>query len=1114
MKTVRVCTCLLILAVLAWLGSPTRAAKPSPAAAEFFEKQVRPLLVQRCQRCHGDKRTEGGLKLTSRASLLEGGDNGPAAVAGKPGKSLLVKAIHYKDDDLKMPPKGKLPDGEIAVLTRWVEMGLPWPETKVDPSAANGKKFLITAEQRKFWSFQPVKAVTPPAVKDGTWARSGLDRFLLAALEARGLKPAPPADKRTLLRRATFDLTGLPPTPREIDDFLRDDSPDAFARVVDRLLASPRYGERWARHWLDVVRYTDSFDARILDGAGSEMDITEAWRYRDWVVNAFNRDLPYDRFILHQIAGDLLPAQEKEAVNADGIVATGLLAIGNWGGGDADKEKLLTDIVDDQIDVVSRAFLGLTVACARCHDHKFDPISTEDYYGLAGIFFSTHILPNGGPKTNGPPMLRIPLLSREELARRARYQTRVAGLEKKLNAAAQQQSRLFARKMLGQTAKYVAAAWEYQHQPSSLAKLSLAEFASRKGLYEFALRRWADFLGLGEYRLMTTPVRNVLGNTGVHAWKGDPDCPSLTVNSTTKQLKILTFTLPPRSVSVHPGPTNGVAVGWKSPITGTVKITGRLRDADPAGGDGIAWIVDHRSGGTRRQLAAGDFANGGAQDLAGGKNGHSLAAVRVKAGDMIELLVLPKDNYVCDTTVVELVIAQRGGSAAWDLSRDIVDDLHQGGKGNPHSDRLGNKAVWHFYDMADSNRAKRPAGAAPTALAEWHRLLGAGQAGRGKVEEAARAFQKKFTLADARSPFWIKDPKDYRHFPAATRDNLRKLAGELAALKKNSPPPADFANGAQEGGVPGSPHAGVHDVRVHIRGSYSRLGETVPRRFPQVLAGEKQTPITRGSGRLQLAEWIARPDHPLTARVMANRIWQHHFGEGLVRTPSNFGKLGERPTHPELLDYLARRFIASGWSVKKMHREIMLSAAYQQSSEPPEQTLKADPGNSLFGRMNRRRLEAEAIRDSLLAVAGWLDETHGGRAVRDFSSPRRTLYLLTVRSDRSGFRPLFDVADSTAPVEKRLVSTVAPQALFLLNHPFVLTQTRALARRIIRARADEAGQVRKVYLILFGRLPSAEEVQIGREFLARAAKSAKTREAAWEEYCQVLLCTNEFIYVD
>jgi hypothetical protein len=1087
-------TFLLLLSLV--LAGPARAQAPSLAAAEFFEKEVRPLLVERCLKCHGDQKPKGSLQLTSRASVLKGGENGPAAVAGKPDDSLLIQAVR-QSGDLKMPPKEKLKDREIETLTRWVKMGLPWPQGAA-LTPPSDRKFVITAEQRRFWAWQPVKVVPPAQVKDTTWARSDLDRYILAALEAKGLRPAKPADKRTLIRRATFDLTGLPPTPAEIDAFLKDQSPQAFARVVDRLLASPAYGQRWGRHWLDVARYTDSFDSRILSGAGTEMDCSEAWRYRDWVVDAFNRDLPYDQFMMQQIAGDLLPTAQP-----GGTIATGLLAIGNWGGGDADKDKLLTDIADDQVDVVSKAFLGVTLSCARCHDHKFDPLSQADYYGMAGIFFSTHILPNVGPKTNGPPMLRISVASREDREKRRRYQSRLAELEKQLKDATEEQYAAFAKAQRQQTARYLMATWAYQNRPPDEVRLSLDEFARQRGLLSFALRAWIDRLGAGEYRLMMKRVRDVGGKSGVHGWRGEPDCPNLVVNTTDKEVAILTFKLPPKSVSVHPGPNNGVAVGWKSPITGTVRITGRVIDADPVGGDGIAWIIDHRRPDARRELASGDIPNGGAQKFAHGKGAASLASVEVKAGDSIELLVLPKQNYGFDTTTVEWTITTADGKSVWDIARELTDDPHQG---NPHRDHLGHDAVWHFYDMADSNRARQPA--ADPVLAPWHRVVAA-KAASSELERVALDIQKTFDPAGAKSPFRIKDRADEKYLPEPGRTALAKLSAELAALKKNPPPPEMMVNGAQEGGVPGSPHAGLHDVRIHIRGRYDRLGDLVPRQFPVVLAGDKQAPITEGSGRLQLAKWLASADNPLTARVMVNRLWQHHFGQGIVRSPSNLGKLGERPTYPELLDWLADQFVRSGWSMKKMHRLMMLSATYQQVSEPDAEVLKADPDNRLFGRMNRHRLEAEAIRDSLLAVSGRLDPSLGGKATRDFNSPRRTLYQMTVRSDRSGFGPLFDVADSTAPADHRNVSTVAPQALFLMNHPFAKEEAKALAHRISSGKGDDAQKIGRAYVLLYGRPATAEEEKIGLALLGPAAN-----ETAWAEYCQVLLCANEFVYVD
>jgi hypothetical protein len=1072
------------------------AQQPSPAAGEFFEKEVRPLLVERCLKCHGDQKPKGGLQLTSRSAIMKGGDNGPAAVVGNPSESRLIEAVR-QTGDLKMPPKEKLKDREIETLTRWITMGLPWPEG-AGLAPPSGKKFTITDEQRRFWAWQPVKVVPPAPVKDQAWPHSDLDRFILAALEARGLHPAKLADKRTLIRRATFDLTGLPPTPDEIDAFLKDNSSDAFAHVVDRLLASPAYGQRWGRHWLDVVRYTDSFDSRILSGAGTVMDCSEAWRYRDWVVDAFNRDLPYDRFVIEQIAGDLLPGEQPA-----GTIATGLLALGNWGGGDADKDKLLTDIADDQVDVVSKAFLGVTLSCARCHDHKFDPFSQEDYYGLAGIFFSTHILPNVGPKTDGPPMLRIPVASKEDREKRQKYQARFAELEKRYKAATEEQYAAFARAQTEQTARYLMATWQYQNRPTAEARVSLDEFAQRHGLLPFALRAWMDRVGAGEYRLMKKQVRDVAGKSGVHSWRGEPDCPNVVVNTTASEVAILTFKLPPKSVSVHPGPSNGVAVGWKSPISGRVRIAGRVIDADPVAGDGIAWIIDHRRPEERRQLASGDIPNGGKQKLADGKGGASLASVDVTAGDSIELLVLPKANHTCDTTTVELTIATADGKSVWDIARDLTDDPLQA---NPHRDRLGHDAVWHFYDMADSNRARQPP--SDPALAAWHRAVAAKAAASG-LEHVALDIQKTFDAAAAGSPFRIKDRADEKHLPEPGRSVLAMLAADLDALKKTAPPPEIIVNGAQEGGVPGSPHAGVHDVHVHIRGRYDRLGDMVPRHFPVVLAGNRQPAITQGSGRLQLARWLASADNPLTARVMVNRLWQHHFGEGIVRSPSNFGKLGERPTHPELLDWLADQFVRSGWSMKTMQRLMMLSATYQQQSEPDAAMLAADPDNRVFGRMNRHRLEAEAIRDSLLAVSGRLEASLGGKATRDFNSPRRTLYQMTVRSDRSGFGPLFDVADSTAPADHRNVSTVAPQALFLMNHPFAKEQAKALARRSMAGSGTVAEKIGRVYVLLYGRPATEEETGIGVSLLGPTAT-----EASWAEYCQVLLCANEFVYVD
>jgi len=745
---------------LALLLPVAGTAAVTPQDAAFFEAKVRPLLSQRCFECHShDKKIKGGLALDSRSGWEKGGDTGPAIVPGKPDESLLIKAISHLDKDLAMPPKKKLSDEEIAILTEWVKMGAPDPREMVAKIGG-----MTPAEAKAWWAFQPLPT---PTAAPATSAQ--IDGFIAARLGKAGLTPTPRADKRTLLRRVTFDLIGLPPTPEEVAAFLADDSPDAFARVVERLLASPRYGEHWARHWLDVVRYTDSLDTR---GFGTNSDVAEAWRYRDWVTGSFNRDLPYDQFIQQQVAGDLLPQQPGAPFDPDKIIATGMYALGNWGNGDSDKEKTHTDIVDDQIDVTGRAFLGLTLACARCHDHKFDPITTADYYGMAGIFFSSHILDQFAAKTAGETVMRIPILSPAEEERR--------------------------------------------------------------------------------------------------------------------------------------------------------KAT-----------------------------------------------------------------------------------ARRIGEIAKELTED------------------------------------------PTDIAA-----------------------------------------------------LESERTHLLAVLKQLP----TCHGLQEGGIPKTTYEGFHDARIHVRGRYDRLGETIPRRMPAILAGENQPPIREGSGRLELARWLSSPQNPLTARVMVNRIWQHHFGEGLARTPNNFGRLGTAPTHPELLDWLAAEFIRSGWSIKAMHRLIVNSATYQQADTSAN--AGSDPDNLLFSRQNRRRLEAESLRDAMLFASGSLDLKDGGPSVRDLAAPRRTLYVTTIRADRATYQMLFDAADPTAIVEKRVESTVAPQALWLLNHPLVLAQARALAARARNTASADSDRVRWLYETLYSRPPAPQELALGE----RAVSAGD--DTAWEAYCQVLLCANEFIYLD
>ncbi len=763
---------------------------------EFFEKQIRPLLAEHCQSCHGEKKQEGGLRLTSRELLLKGGETGRAVVPGKPAESLLIKAVGYLGER-KMPPKQKLADTEIDKLTRWVALGAPWPESAATPKdkgdGAGQSGYSVTPKQRSWWAFQPAKETQPPSVRNDQWPRSEIDLFILAELEAREMSPAQPADRRVWLRRVTFDLTGLPPTPEELDAFIADNSDQAFERVVDRLLGSPAYGQRWARHWLDVVRYADYHDGDPK-ARNPVCEPLEAWRYRDWVVEALNRDLPFDQFITHQIAGDLLPALNGKQPYTDGLIATTFLVNGAWDRGDADKEKMVSDMVDDQIDTVGKAFLGLTLGCSRCHDHKFDPVAQSDYYALAGIFYSTRMLKELGTKG-------------------------------------------------------------------------------------------------GEITLQRRPL----------------------------------------------------------------------------------------------------------------------------------------------------------------VPQDVVEKRNQ------------------------------------------------------QVQQIAEVNAKLADL-DKQSP---KPPPD---------DPARlALIERRDRLQKELPPELPMALAVSEGGVPGGLFPAIQDVPIHLRGSYTRLGSVVPRRMPSFFAGDRQPSIANGSGRRELAAWVASKENPLTARVIVNRVWQSHFGEGLVRTPNNFGLLSEPPSHPALLDWLATRFVEEDWSLKKLHRRIVLSATYRQASGrvgDEESGRHADPDNRWLGRFAARRLEAEAIRDAMLSVTGKLDPASGGPASDNVSISRRSLYVQTARWDRSNFATLFDAANPDASDEKRNVSTVAPQSLFLLNNNFTLDQAKHLAERLIRdvpndAPNVETSRIQHAYRLLFSRSPSEEEIGIARQLVG-----AGSEDASWSDLAHVLLCSNEFIYID
>lgn len=597
------------------------------------------------------------------------------------------------------------------------------------------------------------------------------------------------------------------------------------------------------------------------------------------------------------------------------------------------------------------------------------------------------------------------------------------------------------------------------------------------------------------------------------------------MNATKRDVGIETFYLPAGSISINPG-TEGGAVGWKSPMTGSIRIAGKLTDGDPHDGAGISWVLDHESGAAERyELSSGRLTkDGGAMCLEEGRLASRLNSVAVKAGDWLYLHAqLGEGDAHYDITNVELTISRTDGQPGeWSLASDVRNDMLAG---NPHADSQGNANVWHFYDAAGSRRLGRMPSADALLQQVW---LPAIQVDRAAVESAARKIEQAVVaageagplaqdLAGPQSPFWAAPRDDARYLPEAAQKTIAKLSSELDALKGQTPNIA-YAHGVAEGGLRYGPSPGFGDAPIHVRGDYTQLGATVPRRFPVLLEKMDQPPIRSGSGRLELAQWVASANNPLTTRVMVNRIWQHHFGRGIVRTPSNFGRLGEAPTHPELLDYLARQFIESGWSVKHMHRLIMLSATYSQASVGVNNGVRADPDNRLLGRMNRRRLEAEAVRDSLLVLADRLEDRTGGPANAAADSARRLIYRSVSRSDRSDFGSLFDRANPALHVDERTVSTAAAQALHLMNGKFVLDQATALADRPeVAGETDPARRIDKLYHLVLARPATAEEIALGRDFIdAAAAEVVQTPDAPspWARYAHALLLSNEFLFVD
>jgi len=1117
-----------ICVLLALVGVSQTLLADTPDALDHFERHVRPVLIEKCFACHSGDVVESGLRLDSREGLLRGGEIGVAVVPGDVGASLLLEAVEYTRHDLQMPPSGRLPSSVVQDFVRWVAEGAPYPGaidkalSKVNPDERSVADISAQAG-RDWWSFQPLLDPPVPPPSGRADSETAIDWLIRKELAPRGIKPAGSADGSTLLRRAYFDLLGIPPTSEQLARFLADESPEAFARVVDELLESPLYGQRWGRHWLDVVRYCDSRDAR-------EKNPFYAWRYRDWVVEALNQDLPYDRFLTYQLAGDIL-AEEGGRFDPGKVIATGVLAIGNWGYGDSDKVKMMTDIVDDQIDLVGRGFLGITLACARCHDHKFDPFTTVDYYALAGMFFSTHVVSEPVSPGAEQPVMKIPLEPSSVALRRQALSRQQLKLARELKTIRAEYVAEVRAEAVPRTAEYLAAAAVLQARVASgegMTPVAISAQANESGLESDVLMGWLKYLGIwrSDQRpelpgRMLEKMERLFDGGQLQGW-GYVTLPWIFSNPSA--VASLQPPVPAGRLAMQPSPNQPVGVGWRCPTEMEIEVDVQIQDTDPGSQDGVRWSLEVSQNGLRKELRHGICHDGRSDQAHLPSRPGQKRWLRLGRGDWLALVLDVITDYRGDVCLVELNIRQVGGEGrVWNLVQDVAPDIQAG---NPHADAYG-QPTWSFFAMRKHQGGGDvlPWLLPDSALARWYAAV----ADPERKEELERLNQRlggmlagsvapqvepsdALFIYDSETPeraLWAQ--VEPTHWGPERQQQVTKVQGRLAGIKRESGrlPPVEYALGAQEGGVPKTPHAGIQDARVHKRGHYNRLGEVAPRNIPAVLQEHEALGPLDGSGRLQLVRWITSAKNPLTARVMVNRIWQYHFGRGLVETPNNFGYLGVPPRHPGLLDHLASRFIESGWSIKQMHRQMMNTLTYQQSSQTDADSIARDPDNLWLGRASRRRLEAEAIRDALLAVTGKLDVVAGGPAMQDISSPRRTLYLATVRSDISSFPHLFDAADSSSIVGKRNESTVAPMSLFMMNHPFVRQQAESLAERVLSDKKSEASQkVRFAYETVYARPPRPEEMELGLSVMGEG------RFDAVADYCHVLLIANEFIYVD
>jgi Protein of unknown function (DUF1549)/Protein of unknown function (DUF1553)/Planctomycete cytochrome C len=907
-----------------------RAADPA-ASPEFFETKIRPVLAQNCYTCHTNE-ASGGLRLDTAEALFKGGDHGAPIVPGDPDKSLLITAVRQTNANLKMPEGGKLTDTEISDLEAWVKAGAVWP--KETPAAAavaakvSPKKYVIADAQRQLWSLLPLKSPAAPEVKDQRWTKTPIDKFVFAKMQQEGLAPVAPASKRDLIRRATLDLTGLPPTIEEIDAFEKDTSADAFPKVVDRLLASPHYGERWGRVWLDVARYGEDDYRSLNSNPKGYRPYPNAYAYRDWVIQAMNDDMPYDTFIKAQLAGDLMDPKVRYKM----LPATGFLGLGPWYYDNGSNEVTRADERHDRVDVITRGFLGLTVACARCHDHKYDPIPQTDYYSLAGVFFNTIYE-------------EYPTAPKSIVDAYEKIQTELDEKNKLLQETNTSLTAELVRSYAVRTSEYLQGVWDV----SPAGKKDLGTVAESRKLDYEVLDRWTKYMAK-----KTTKYHNK------DAWQAMIKSKNGGTAAEAKRL----------------------ADKFQEELTDAMVLKADLDAQNQI-------IKDKDVEGTKPKKRTD-------------KPSNFVSNRDFNPGSQLRLLGLPEEENNFWTEVFQ---------------REVKD-------------------------AEDPNAMDAAAGGGRNAGGGVLTFRGYGLQSRIGPEEQART--------------------------KALQDDIDALRKKLEADKY------PFVHGVKDSEAP-------VNIQVALRGNPMNLGDEVPRHFLSILSDGDPQPFKQGSGRLELAEDIVR--QPLAMRVIVNRIWKEHFDTGIVDTPSNFGQKGERPTNPDLIEYLANDFVKNGMSIKKLQREIMLTQVYQLSTQNNDADFAKDSGDRFYWRANHHRLDAEELRDSVLSAAGNLDITEYGPSEElTPANLRRTVYGKVSRYKLDTYLSTFDFPTPNISAEKRFVTTVPLQRLFLMNSDFMQIESEELWKRVSEE-PDNTARIKKVYQLAFGRLPSEGEIKIGLDYL-------------------------------